>query len=86
MILDVSGIYAFVPTATYGFTDDFLLRGTLIAIEGSRRAAPATFRDRDQAQLRVTYQLNGLPSAGFALALTRRGALAYFARSNGGAA
>jgi hypothetical protein len=57
-LVDPSGIFAFQTTLNYRFTDYFI--GTLqhIAIEGSRKAGPAVFRDRDQIQMRVTYQLN----------------------------
>jgi hypothetical protein len=57
-IVDPSGIFGFAVTATYRFTDYLLLSSGFYAVEGSRRAGLATFRDRDQVQLRVTYQLN----------------------------
>ena len=57
-VLDVSGEFAFVTQATYRFTDYLLGQAAFIAIEGSRRAGPAVFRDRDQFQFRLTYQLN----------------------------
>ena len=58
IITDVSGIFGFAPTATYRFTDNFLGTVTYLAIEGSRKAGLATFREHDMVQLRVTYQLN----------------------------
>jgi hypothetical protein len=58
IITDVSGIFGFAPTATYRITDNFLLTGTYLAIEGSRRAGLANFRGHDMVQLRLTYQLN----------------------------
>jgi hypothetical protein len=58
-ILDPSGIFAFAVGATYRITDYLLLTPTFFAVEASRRPAGiATFRDRDQFQLRLTYQLN----------------------------
>jgi hypothetical protein len=58
-ILDPSGIFAFAVGATYRITDYLLLTPTFLAIEASRRPAGlATFRDRDQFQIRLTYQLN----------------------------
>ena len=57
-LFDVSGIFVFQPTATFRLTDNILLTGTYIAIEGSRKASFGIFRIHDQAQLRVTYQLN----------------------------
>ena len=57
-VLDVSGEFAFVTQATYRFTDYLLGQAAFIAVEGSRRAGPAVFRDRDQFQFRLTYQLN----------------------------
>jgi hypothetical protein len=58
IITDVSGIFAFAPTATYRISDSFLVGATYIAIAASRKAALATFRAHDMVQLRVTYQLN----------------------------
>ena len=58
IITDVSGIFGFAPTATYRFTDSFLGTVTFLAIEGSRKAGLATFREHDMVQLRLTYQLN----------------------------
>jgi hypothetical protein len=58
IITDVSGIFAFAPTATYRFTDNFLGTITYLSIEGSRKAGLATFREHDMVQLRLTYQLN----------------------------
>jgi hypothetical protein len=58
-ILDPSGVFAFVVGGTYRITDYLLLSPAFIAVEASRRPAGiATFRDRDQFQLRLTYQLN----------------------------
>jgi hypothetical protein len=57
-ILDVSGIFVFAPTATFRLTDNVLLSGTYIAIEGSRKSGLGLFRNHDQAQIRVTFQLN----------------------------
>jgi hypothetical protein len=58
IITDISGIFGFAPTATYRFTDSFLGTVTFLAIEGSRKAGLATFREHDMVQLRLTYQLN----------------------------
>jgi Protein of unknown function (DUF1302) len=58
IITDVSGIFAFAPVLTYRVTDNFLVSAAYKGIEASRRAGLATFRDRDQVQLRVTMQLN----------------------------
>jgi hypothetical protein len=58
IITDVSGIFGFAPTATYRFTDSFLGTVSFLAIEGSRKAGLATFREHDMVQLRFTYQLN----------------------------
>ena len=57
-ILDPSGIFGFTVTATYRVTDYLLFSSGFYAVEGSRRSGLATFRDRDQFQLRLTYQLN----------------------------
>jgi hypothetical protein len=57
-LFDVSGIFVFEPTATFRLTDNILLTGTYVAIEGSRKASFGIFRNHDQAQLRVTFQLN----------------------------
>jgi hypothetical protein len=57
-ILDVSGIFAFTTSVTYRIREYLLATATFVAIEGSRKASPAVFRDRDQFQLRLTYQLN----------------------------
>ena len=53
-----SGIYGFQPLVTYRLTDNVLLTGTWVAIEGSRRAILGTFRGHDMVQLRLTFQLN----------------------------
>jgi hypothetical protein len=58
VITDVSGIFGFAPQATYRVTDNLLLTGIYLAIDGSRQAGLATFRRHDMVQLRVTYQLN----------------------------
>ena len=57
-VLDVSGEFAFVTQGTYRFTDSLLGTAAFIAVEGSRKTGPAVFRDRDQFQFRLTYQLN----------------------------
>ena len=57
-LFDVSGIFVFEPTATFRVTDNILVSGTYIAIEGSRKASFGVFRNHDQAQIRVTFQLN----------------------------
>jgi hypothetical protein len=57
-ILDPSGIFGFALTATYRITDYLHFQPSFFAIESSRRTGLATFRDRDQFQIRVTYQLN----------------------------
>ena len=57
-ILDPSGIFGFDIGAQYRINDNLILSGKYLAIEGSRRTGLATFRDRDQFQLRLTYQLN----------------------------
>ncbi len=58
MILDPSGIFGFVPGVAYRINDNLIASGQFFAIEGSRREGLATFRDRDQFQFRLTYQLN----------------------------
>jgi hypothetical protein len=58
IITDVSGIFAFQPTATYRVTDNFLLGATYLAIASHRKAGLATFRAHDMFQLRATVQLN----------------------------
>jgi hypothetical protein len=58
MLLDVSGIFVFAPSVTYRFTDYLLGTATFAAVEASRKYGPGVFRDRDQFQLRLTYQLN----------------------------
>ncbi|TMA50180.1 MAG: hypothetical protein E6J81_01295 [Deltaproteobacteria bacterium] len=58
MLFDVSSEFIFEPSATYRLTDYLLATGTFAAIEGSRKAGPAVFRDRDQFQFRMTYLLN----------------------------
>jgi hypothetical protein len=58
VLLDPSGEFVFSTAATYRLTDYLLASGTLAAIEGSRKAGPAVFRDRDQFQFRMTYLLN----------------------------
>jgi hypothetical protein len=57
-ILDPSGIYAFQLTGTYRITDYLLFSSGFYAIEGSRRSGIASFKDRNQIQMRLTYQLN----------------------------
>ncbi len=51
-------MYGFAPLVTYRLTDNFLLSGTWVAIESSRRAILGTFRAHDMLQLRLTFQLN----------------------------
>ena len=58
VITDVSGIFAFQPTATYRVTDNFLLGATYLAIATHRKAGLGTFRAHDMFQLRATLQLN----------------------------
>jgi hypothetical protein len=58
LITDVSGIFAFAPTATYRVTDNFLLTATYLAIAGERKSGIGTFRAHDMVQLRATVQLN----------------------------
>ena len=57
-ILDPSGIFGFDIGAQYRINDNLIFAGKFLAIEGSRRTGLATFRDRDQFQLRLIYQLN----------------------------
>jgi len=57
-ILDPSGIFALQLTGTYRITDYLLFSSGIYAIEGTRRSGIATFRDRNQVQMRLTYQLN----------------------------
>ena len=57
-ILDPSGIFGLQAGAVYRLTDNILFSPNFLAVAGSRRTGLATFRDRDQFQLRVTYQLN----------------------------
>ena len=58
MIIDPSGIFGFALNFPYRVTDNLIFAPGFYAIEASRRAGLATFRDRDQFQIRVTYQLN----------------------------
>jgi hypothetical protein len=58
IILDPSGTFAFVTSATYRITDSFLAGLSWIAIESTRKSGIATFRAHDMLQLRLTYQLN----------------------------
>jgi len=57
-ILDPSGIFGFQFGATYRLRDYLLFNPSFLAVAGSRRTGLATFRDRDQFQLRLTYLLN----------------------------
>ncbi len=57
-ILDPSGIFGFQTSFTYRFTDYLLGNVTFVAVEGSRKAGLAVFRDRDQVQMKMIYQLN----------------------------
>jgi len=57
-ILDPSGIYGFQLGATYRLRDYLLFNPSFLSVAGSRRTGLATFRDRDQFQLRLTYLLN----------------------------
>lgn len=57
-ILDPSGIFAFDVGAQYRINDNLILSGKFLAVEASRRSGLGQFRDRDQFQLRLTYQLN----------------------------
>jgi len=57
MILDVSGVYAFVPSLQYRVNDSFLLGASWVVVEG-RRAGIGTFRASDMVQVRATVQLN----------------------------
>ena len=57
-ILDPSGIFGFQTSITYRFTDYLLGNVTFVAVEGSRKAGLAVFRDRDQVQMKMIYQLN----------------------------
>jgi hypothetical protein len=56
--LDPSGIFGFVVNVPFRITDSLILTPSFFAIEASRRTGLATFRDRDQFQIRLTYQLN----------------------------
>ncbi len=58
MIVDPSGIFGFALNFPYRVTDNLIFTPAFYAVEASRRSGLATFRDRDQFQLRVTYQLN----------------------------
>jgi uncharacterized protein DUF1302 len=58
-ILDPSGVFAFSLSFPYRITDYLIFTPAYYAIEASRRPAGlAVFRDRDQFQFRITYQLN----------------------------
>lgn len=57
-ILDPSGIFGFQAALTYRITDNFLFQPSLLAIAGSRRTGLASFRDKDQFQVRLTYLVN----------------------------
>ena len=57
-ILDPSGIFGFQFGATYRLRDYLPFNPSFLAVAGSRRTGLATFRDRDQFQLRLTYLLN----------------------------
>jgi hypothetical protein len=57
-IFDFRGTFGFTATATYRFTDSFLFTATYLAIASDRLVGLGTFRDRDQFQFRLTYQLN----------------------------
>lgn len=58
MLIDPSGVFAFQTLVNYRFTDYLIGTVTFVAIEGSRKYNVGTFRDRDQFQLKLTYQLN----------------------------
>lgn len=58
MILDPSGEFGFAPSLTYRINDNLLAQMNYLAVEGSRQTGLATFRDRDQFQFRLTYQIN----------------------------
>jgi hypothetical protein len=57
-LMDVSGIFVFAPSVVYRFTDSLLGSLTYVALAANRKYGPGVFQDRDQLQLRMTYQLN----------------------------
>ena len=57
-ILYTTGIYAFAPDITYRITDNLLFDLRYMGITAERRSNLATFREHDQLQLRLTFQLN----------------------------
>jgi hypothetical protein len=57
-ILYTSGMYAFAPDITYRVSDNLLFDLRYFGITAERRSNIATFREHDQLQLRLTFQLN----------------------------
>jgi hypothetical protein len=58
IITDISGIFAFNPSVTYRFTDNFLGTISYLSVEGDRKAGLGNFQAHDMLQLRITAQLN----------------------------
>ncbi len=58
ILMYTSGIYAFAPDITYRLTDNLLFDLRYMGITAERRSGLATFREHDQVQLRLTFQLN----------------------------
>src|SRR5262249_24346670 len=57
-LIDPSWVFAFQTSFNYRLTDYLIANMTFIGIEGSRKYGVGVFRDRDQFQLKLTYQLN----------------------------
>ena len=53
-----SGIFGAQTMLTYRVNDNFLVTGTYLTVESSRRAILGTFRAHDMVQLKLTFQLN----------------------------
>jgi len=58
MLFYTSGIFGFAPDITYRLTDNLLFDLRYMGITAERRSSLATFREHDQVQLRLTFQLN----------------------------
>jgi len=57
-VIDVSGIFVFVPSLQYRVNDSLLLGASWITISSQRRASSGTFRASDMVQVRATFQIN----------------------------
>jgi hypothetical protein len=56
-LFNLAGVYAVAPEVTYRFSDSLLFALRYMLVEGTFKQI-GFFRDRDQFQFRVTYQLN----------------------------